>query len=250
MVQSVERALSILKELSQIEDESKGIGVLKLSRTLRLNSSTVHNLLKTLVRHSYVEKIRETSKYRLGPGCYDLVSEKLITARLRRAAEPVMVNLNRKINESIILAVYHEGERHIIMEVEAQQLLKVDTGFSSTLSAYKHATGRALLSLLTTEELKDYVKCHGFPRAEWNGINDFCSLQKELIKIREEGIATRQSEDKQISSLAVPISGEKEKLIAALGAYLPSIRFKGKHKREIINELKDASKKISMRFNY
>lgn len=248
MVQSVERALNILKELSWIKDESKGIGVLKLSRSLGLKSPTVHNLLKTLVQHKYAEKITETNKYRLGPACYDLVKEKLITARLRRAAEPVIVNLNRKINESIILTAYHQGERFIILVIEAQQLLKVDTGFSSASNAYEHATGRVLLSLLTAKELKDYVKRHGFPHEERNGINDFCSLQKKLIKIREEGMAARQSEGKQISSLAVPVSGEK--LIAALGVYLPSTRFKGKHKREIIKGLKDASKEISIRFNY
>ena len=55
-------------------------------------------------------------------------------------------------------------------------------------------------------------------------------------------------QDKQICALAVPIIGEE--LIASLGVYLPSVRFKGKHKREIIKGLKDAAKEASIRFNY
>ena len=246
MVQSVERALNILEELRRIKDESKGIGVLELSRILELKSSTVHNLLKTLLQHQYVEKIEETKKYRLGQSCYNLVKEKLITNRLAKAAEPAMLNLSQKINESIVLAVYSQGERFVISKVESRQPLKVDTSFSLAPDAYGSVTGRTLLSQLTDKELKDYTKRHRFPGEKWNGINNFVSLQRELIKIKREKMAIRQ--DKQICALAVSIIGEE--LIASLGIYLPSVRFKGKHKREIIKGLKDAAKEASIRFNY
>ncbi len=250
MVQSVERALNILEELGRIKDESKGIGVLELSRILELKSSTAHNLLKTLLQHQYVEKIEETKKYRLGQNCYNLVKEKLITNRLAKSAEPTILNLSQKLNESIVLAVYHQGERFVISKVESQQPLKVDMSFSLAPDAYHPVTGRVLLSQLTNEELKDYTKRHGFPGKRWNGISDFASLQKELIKIKREGMAIRQNKDEQICALAVPIMGGRERLIAALGIYLPLVRFRGKHKREIIKGLKDAAKNISMRFNY
>ena len=246
MVQSVERALKILEELSKVKDESRGIGVLELSRILKLNSSTVHNLLKTLLQHQYAEKIEETKKYRLGPACYDLVKEKSITSRLAKAAEAALLNLSKKINESIVLAVYHQGERFVISKVESRQPLKVDMSFSLAPDAYRSVTGRTLLSQLTDKGLKTYLKRHGFPGEKWDGINNFVSLQKELIKIKEEGTAIRQ--DKQICALAVPVIGED--LIASLGIYLPSVRFKGKHKREIIKGLKDAAKEIVIRFNY
>lgn len=250
MVQSVERALSILEELSRIKDESKGIGVLELSRILRLKSSTVHNLLKTLVQHKYVEQIKETNKYRLGPTCYNLVKGKLITDRLAKAAEPAILNFSKKINESIVLAVYHQGERYVISKVQSRQSLMVHTTFSLEPDAYKTATGRILLSQLTDHELKNYIKRHGFPIKQWNGIDDFESLKKELIKIKEKKMAIHQPEDKQIYALAVPVTGEKERLIASLGVYLPSVRFKGKHRREIIKGLKEASKEITVGFNY
>lgn len=120
--------------------------------------------------------------------------------------------------------------------------------FSLAPDAYGSVTGRILLSQLTDEELKDYIKRHGLPGKRWNGINDFTSLQKELTKIKREGMAIRQNKDEQICALAVPIIGEE--LIASLGTYLPLVRFKGKHKREIIKGLKDAAKEVSIRFNY
>lgn len=248
-VQSVERALNILEELSLAKDTSKGIGVLELSRIMRLKSSTVHNLLKTLVHRGYVEQIKGTSKYYLGFSCYDLVSEKLITNRLAKASEADIFNLNQRINESIVLVTYYQGERFIILEVEGQQHLKVNKYFYLTVGAYGTATGRILLSQLSDEELKNYIKRHGFPDKGWDEINDFESLKKELIEIKKKGMVAHQAGHNQIQALAVPITGRKEKLVAALGVYLPLVRFKGKHKKEIIKGLKDTAKKISAKFS-
>jgi len=250
MVQSLERALNILEQLSRIEDESRGIGLLRLSRLLNLKNPTVHNLLKTLLYRGYVEKIKETNKYRLGMNCYELVKEELINNRLLRAAEPAISGLHSKINESTVLAVYHQGKRITLSQTESQRPLKVDANFSIDYSIYETSTGRTLLSRLEDKELRNYVKRYGFPGKRWKGINNFKSLKEELGEIKNERIAFYQSEDKQISALAVPIAGENKDLIASLGVYLPSIRFKGKHRREIVKRLKDAAKEILFRLNY
>ena len=250
MVKSVERALNILEELGRIKDESVGIGVLKLGRILKLKSSTVHNLLKTLVYRKYVEKIAETRKYRLGSSCRYLVREKLITSRLTRAAEVPIFNLSHKIDESIALAIYHRGERFVISQTESSRPLRVDMSPSPTPGIYETATGRVLLSRLADKELKGCVKRHKFPGPQWNGISNFLSLRRELARVRQEGMAVRKDREKQICALAVPVDEEKGKLIASLGLYLPSVRFKGKHKKEVIKGLKEAAREISIRFNY
>jgi len=250
MIQSVERALDILEELSRIKDKSKGIGVLELSRLLKLKSPTVHNLLKTLVYRDYVEKVKETNKYRLGANCYNLVKEELISNKLIKVAEPSILSLNRKINESIVLAVYRQGKRLTLSRVESQQPLKVDVDFSVDYNIYVTATGRILLSQLEDKELKNYVKEYGFPGKKWKGINDFKSLKEELTKIKKEKIVFLNKLDAQITVLAVPITGKNKDLNASLGLYLPLIRFKGKHKREVLKGLKDTAEEISSKLSY
>lgn len=249
-VQSVERAINILEKLSRIRDESKGIGVLELSRILKLKSPTVHNLLKTLVQCEYVEQIRQTSKYRLGSGCYSLVKDRLVTNRLIKISEEALLDFSHKINESIVLAIYHYGERFVVAKVEGRQSLRVDPSFFLKPDAYATATGRILLSLLNDKELKDYLEQHGFPGEKWDGISNLESLKKALIKIKKAGMDIHQTENNQIYALAVPVFGKKERLVAALGTYLPVVRFKGKHKKEIIKELKETSKRISVRLDY
>ena len=62
-VQSIERAIAILKAFSS---EKKELGVTELSRQLGLHKSTVSRLLASLQREGLVEETLVTRKYRLG----------------------------------------------------------------------------------------------------------------------------------------------------------------------------------------
>ena len=62
-VQSIERAISILKAFSTEKGE---LGVTELSRQLNLHKSTVSRLLASLQREGLVEEDLVTRKYRLG----------------------------------------------------------------------------------------------------------------------------------------------------------------------------------------
>ena len=249
MVQSVGRALRILEELGKSRDKAGGIGVSELSRLIQVKCPTVHNLLKTLVYYGYVEKISQTSKYRLGQGCFNLVEQESIIYRLTKASEEVILSLARKIQESIVLAAYYRGERFIISRVEGQGPLRVDATVVMQGNMYRIMTGRVILSELSNEELSNYTRIHKPSDEQWKGISNLSLLREELIKIRKRKVVSSRVEGGQICALAVPVLGREEELIASLGVYLPSVRFKGEHKAEIIKGLKGAAKEISAGFN-
>ena len=48
--------------------------------------------------------------------------------------------------------------------------------------------------------------------------------------------------------LAVPVFCGTE-VVAALGTYLPSVRYRGKHKKDVIRVLKRAGKGLSLRLS-
>ena len=248
MVQSVERALNILEELSCVGKRSEGIGVVRLSKTLGLKCPTTHNILKTLLKQKYVEKIAQTSKYRIGKNCYSLVGPKTIIDKLRVVSKIPIQHLAEHIREFVTLVVYHQKERIVICSIETQHLLKINTDIFVDYNAYKTATGRILLSQLNDMELRSYVKRHGIPGKVWDGINSFRSLKRKAAEIKEMGIAFYQCEDRQISAAAVPVFQESSMPKSSLGIYLPSIRFNGKRRKEIINGLKNTAKEIRANF--
>jgi len=63
-VQSIERGLTILEELSL---ETGGLGVTELARRTRLPASTVHRLLSVFVRRRYITRRGGRYAYRLEP---------------------------------------------------------------------------------------------------------------------------------------------------------------------------------------
>ena len=64
MIQSVDRAIRILKTLS---GGTGRLGVSELSARLGLAKGTVHGLLRTLQAHGLVEQHADSDKYQLGP---------------------------------------------------------------------------------------------------------------------------------------------------------------------------------------
>ena len=154
MVQSVERALNILEELSCVGKQSEGIGVVRLSKLLGLKCPTTHNILKTLLERKYVEKIAQTGKYRIGKNCYSLAGPKTIIDKLRTVSRIPIQHLAEQIREFVTLVAYHQEERVVICSIETQHLLKVNTDIFANYNAYNTATGRILLSRLNDTELR------------------------------------------------------------------------------------------------
>ncbi len=241
-IQSVERAFRILeiftsggKEFYRVSD---------IAKILNLKISTTHSLLTTLLKLGYVRKCEDTKKYKLGDRFSELFQPYIQKNILLKHAELLMKKLAEKIKESVALAVFFRGERYTIATVSYEnQVLTVNLNQFEKKCCYDVATGRILLSYLDEEELKEYIRKNGYPGKRWGNIRNLSQLKKEIEKIRKEKIAIRDG--KEVIAVAVPVFGTQDKVVASLGVYLPSLRFKGENRKLIINELKKTGQKIS-----
>ena len=243
LIQSVGRSLDILEALAA--SDKKGVGVLELGRRLRLKPSTVHNLLKTLLARGYVEQDEETRKYGLGPKCFELIRSRTIKRELIEVARAPMRNLSMKIRESVVLAVLLNKERVTIAQVDCDRIIKVNTDLFTKGGEYTTVTGKVLLTYLEDDELRQFISAKGFPKEKWDNINSFDALHKEIEKIRKSGYAERHIKNEQASAVAAPIRDIRGRVIAALGVFLPSVRFKGIHRKEVIGSTRLAADEIS-----
>jgi DNA-binding IclR family transcriptional regulator len=80
MIQSVDRAIRILKALGERPGR---LGVSDLSKRLGLAKGTVHGLLRTLQDHGLVEQHADSDKYQLGPELLQLGNSYLDLNELR-----------------------------------------------------------------------------------------------------------------------------------------------------------------------
>jgi len=70
-------------------------------------------------------------------------------------------------------------------------------------------------------------------------------MKKQLEKIRKKRIEILIRE--KTVAFTVPVFDSKRKVCAALGIYLPVIRFQGENRKKIIRELKKASECITLK---
>ena len=88
-VQTLERSLDILEVLAHSDVP---LGVTEIGNRVSLHKSTVHRILQTLCYRGYVEKERESDRYKLGIKIVELGIRFFNDLEIRKIAGPFVYN--------------------------------------------------------------------------------------------------------------------------------------------------------------
>src|SRR6185436_10766170 len=154
MIQSVDRAISILKALATGPGR---LGVSELSDRLGLAKGTVHGLLRTLAAHGLVEQHPDSDKYQLGPQLLQLSNRYLDLSELRSRSLAYSEALAGRADEAVRVCAFHgDGMlvvHHVFRPDTSLQILEV----GSLLPLHATAPGKAVLAYLDEDVLVDLV---------------------------------------------------------------------------------------------
>lgn len=245
MIQVLNRACDILELLANSPE--KVFSLSELARTLGLNPGTCANILKTLVSRNLVEQVAPRKGYCLGPMAYNLARNVPYRKDLIKIVQPFIENLVRKVKETALVATLHNGKRFVLFQMNGSQALQIRHDYLFRDDIYTTATGKLLIAYLFPQELSAFIEEHGLPGKSWPEIKTKKQLNTVLAAIREAGISIH-SPTPEVTGIAVPLK-EGEKTVAALGLFLPTFRFKGRHKKLVIDEMKQTAKKIGLQLN-
>lgn len=244
MVLVIIKALDILEYLGQ--DQEKAYTLTEISESLDLNQATCANILKTLVSKNYVEHLGRKKGYKLGPMAFNLTNNLAYNQNLIMAAKDIMEELTAKLNETSLLGVLRNQKRFILHLIHSDQDLQVRS--RSERNVYETASGRILLAYLSKKERENFIASNGLPTEQvWKEATTTEALYAALDKIAKDELTITYSL-KHIIGVAVPIR-KSGKVIAALGVFLPEIRFSAAKKKEIIHEMKLDAKRIMEKLN-
>ncbi|GAB2799408.1 IclR family transcriptional regulator [Rhabdobacter roseus] len=242
MVLVIIKAIDILEYLAQ--DQERAFTLTEISESLELNQATCANILKTLVSKNFVEHLGRKKGYRLGPMAFNLTNNLSYNQNLIMAAKDVMEDLTTLLNETSLLGTLRNQKRYILHLVNSDQDLQVRS--RTERNVYETATGRLLLAYLSKKERDSFLMSNGLPTPEvWKEATSPEGLEKELQKIVQDELVITYSV-KHIVGFAVPIR-KNEKVIAALGIFLPEIRCPAPRKKQLVQALKQAADKINKR---
>src|SRR5919198_2777361 len=190
MIQSVDRAISILKALATAPGR---LGVSELSDRLGLAKGTVHGLLRTLQEHGLVEQHADSDKYQLGPQLLQLSNRYLDLSELRSRSLAWSEALASRADEAVRVGVFHgDGMlvvHHVFRPDASLQILEV----GAVLPLHATALGKAVLAFLDEETRKDLVGTEP-PRLTGQTLVTPAALGRDLDTVRERGYAPEREE--------------------------------------------------------
>jgi IclR family KDG regulon transcriptional repressor len=247
-VQSVERAIAILKSFSQEKPER---GVNELSRELGLHKSTVSRLMITLERGGLLSRNPETERYRLGVDLIGMAAQVVSYMDVRQVARPFLRRLAEICQETVNLAVLDAGQ---IVNLEqfvppARQVKNIGW-VGRRMCPHCTAAGKVLLAYLSQDEL-DRILQAGLEKFTPHTITDPHELRQELKRVRTQGYAISQEElEEGLNVLAAPIHDHTSQVIASVSVAGPAYRVTPELFPELAARLMEATVKICERLGY
>lgn len=209
---TVSRVMTILELVAAAPD---GITLATMVRELDAAKSSIHGLVKGLVAIGYLSE--EDGTYRLGPAVTFLLAPG--GPGLELSARPVMKQLQRDFDETVMLATRIGDSVTYIDTVESTQLIRYSAPLKVRRPMWPTSTGKCFLAHLGDARRASYLRDHFSSQSERE------SAAAELAEVRRNGYAVNRGETlPDISAVASPIV-TKGRVLACLAIAGPSPRF-------------------------
>ncbi len=237
-IQVLKRGLKLL-ELAADEPD-RIFSVSDFAEASGMKNTTCYHIINTLVTMGYLETQGKRKGYRIGPAVNHFSSQSVYRHELTEQAKPMLEKFATELGETILLAVTRNGTRYILIKEEGRNTIQVKPDLILQ-DIYGNATGRLLLAHTTPEDLESAIKALGLPTI-WKEAETREDLERSLAEIRQKSCMIIERTD--FYQIAVPV-WDSSNTPAALGTFVPSYRFNGNHREEILQELKNIAKELS-----
>ena len=219
MVQSLERAFSILDEVAQ-----RPAGVTSIAERVRLPKSTVARLLATLEQVHAVERF-DGAHWRIGPGVAALSSAVSSERSLISITRPFLADLVAELGEDAGLGLPDGNEVLYVDQVESDNPVQVRDWTGTRAPMHAVPSGLVLLAEWPEDALTAYVR-GGLNALTPHTLTDTGELRQRLAEVRRQGYAWGLQEFAEgIDSVAAPIRDRRGNAIAAIHVHGPAYRF-------------------------
>ncbi|MCI0622094.1 MAG: IclR family transcriptional regulator [Acidobacteria bacterium] len=228
------------------------LGVTEISVHLGMNKSTVHRLLSALERFGLVEQAQEREKYSLGLKLLELGNLAVQSRRLQAQAHTRLIEMSRRANETVHLALLSDGDVVYLDKIEANNsLVSIPSAIGRRLPAHCTGLGKVLLASLKEQELDELLGRRELTRFTDRTITSRRELRRELQQVRMQGYALDQGEaERGLHCVAAPVFDHQKRIAAAISISGPSVRFQGQELEQKIALVKETALKISQGVGY
>lgn len=248
IVQSVERALSILELLS---NHNEGLGITEISEKTNIHKSTVHRLLATLIHKGFVEQCQTSNNYKNSLKIYEIGSRRVANLDILSVSKPYTEKLVKDLNEVVHLVIRDEECIVYIDKVESTNTIQMSSTIGKRSPAYSTSVGKAMLAYTDPKKVLEIWKKSNLIKHTDNTIVDYDIFQKELAMIKDLGYAEDDEENEiGLRCVGAPIFGANGRIEGAISISGPSSRVNKEKVAEIGQRVKQCAANISKELGY
>ncbi len=201
-VQSVGRVLDLLEIVGEAGGE---IGLTELAARSTLPLPSIHRLVRTLVDRGYMRQL-PNRRYALGARLIPL--GQVAGTMLGAWARPVLAELVDGLGETANLAVLDGDAVTYIGQVPSRHSMRMFTEVGRRVMAHCTGVGKALLSQLADDDVRELLARTGMPAQTPHTLTDPDLLLEELGRVRADGYAIDEGEQEVgVRCVALPVQG-------------------------------------------
>jgi IclR family transcriptional regulator, acetate operon repressor len=246
-IQSVERAVAVLKLFGEAEPE---LGVSELARRLKLHKSTVSRLLSTLEAGGFVQQDPRNGRYRLGLQLATLAGLALTQYELRDVARPMLQDLAAQSGETTTLSVLDGMEAVNIDQVLAPHPVKHLGWIGRRLPLHCTAAGKPILAHLP-HSTQDRYLARPLLRFTARTVTNPDLVRRELEAIRARGFAVAREEyEAELCAVGAPVLDHRGDVVASITVSGPTYRLPPGRLLELGEAVRLAAGRISAQLGH
>jgi DNA-binding IclR family transcriptional regulator len=171
----------------------------------------------TLQTHGYLEQVKKTDKYMVGPKAFELGSVFTNSTDLVDAGKKILVELVEKTGFTAHLAILEKDSVLYLVNVEPDHLKYLFGAVGQRREVYHSALGKCLTAWLPEEQILKVMEKCTFEKYTENTIGSLEQFLEELKRVRQVGFAV-DKEEKALGAhcLGAPVRNKQGDVIAAI----------------------------------
>ncbi|WP_127145751.1 IclR family transcriptional regulator [Pelagibacterium montanilacus] len=191
LVQSVDRALTLLEVLAEDEE---GHRLTDIATRSGLSISTVHRLLTTLEQRKFVQFDRSDGMWHVGRQAFTVGATFARQRNFVAPALPVLRRLRDRTRETANLGVVDEGEVVVLTQAESREIMRAITRVGGRAPMAQSGMGKAILATYSDDEVAAYIKRAALRPITARAITRLDVLRRDLEVTRARGYAIDDEE--------------------------------------------------------
>lgn len=245
-VPAIDKCFAILELMAE---SKKPFGFNEIVKSLELNKSTVFNILHTLNDLDVIEKGQD-GLFRLGTRLFILGNAAAGDSELIQAVHPFLESINKRFKLSTFLGILSDREVIIVDKADRAQKIKISSEIGMRIPVFAGVAGKALLSQLPDKRIDGILMKNNIKKYTRKTITDKDGYKKEILKVKETGIAYDMEEYIEgLIAAAIPVITCRDDLQAAIWAVGLKQEFRKEAMKKITDCLLDTAEKVNCRFS-